>query len=237
MQPDPYASGDTPRPTPPDATAPGANTPDTHGTPDVLAGQQDGTDHANANSDADRSFSTRRDPSSMEPTTAAHADDTRRRATWRFMLSHPVHFPSLGFGSGLSPIMPGTCGTLFGWATFALLQPWLSNTAWAALIIIGFVVGIGFCDFTARRMNTPDPGAVVWDEVIAIWLVLWLAAPTGFVAQLIAFLVFRFFDMVKPPPIRYFDQHLKGGFGIMFDDIVAAFFSLVVLAIGHRLFG
>ncbi|WP_429498632.1 phosphatidylglycerophosphatase A family protein [Robbsia andropogonis] len=161
----------------------------------------------------------------------------RQPATLRFMLSHPVHIASLGFGSGLSPIMPGTCGTLFGWAEFAVLQPWLSNTAWALLILIGFLAGIGFCGFTARRMNVPDPGPVVWDEVIAIWLVLWLAAPTGFAAQLLAFAVFRFFDMVKPPPIRWFDQRLKGGFGIMFDDIVAAFFALLVLAIGHRLFG
>lgn len=190
--------------------------------------------------DPHSSDDTPRPAAPVAPTTsAAHVDPTaakRQRPTLRFMLSHPVHIASLGFGSGLSPIMPGTCGTLFGWAVFAILQPWLSSAAWAALIVIGFLVGIGFCGFTARHMNTPDPGAVVWDEIVAIWLVLWLAAPTGFVAQLIAFLVFRFFDMVKPPPIRYFDQRLKGGFGIMFDDLVAAFFSLVVLAIGHRLF-
>jgi len=160
----------------------------------------------------------------------------RKRPTLRFMLSHPAHIASLGFGSGLSPIMPGTCGTLAGWLIYALLAPYLSVSAWVALIVVGFFVGIWLCGFTARKMNVPDPGAVVWDEIIAIWIVLLLVAPTGFWGQLLCFAVFRFFDMVKPPPIRYFDQHLKGGFGIMFDDVVAAFFSLIVIALIGAIF-
>ncbi|MGI4858130.1 MAG: phosphatidylglycerophosphatase A family protein [Janthinobacterium lividum] len=154
-----------------------------------------------------------------------------QRPTLRFMLSHPFHIVSLGFGSGLSPIMPGTCGTLFGWLSFAVLNPYLNTRAWLVLIVAGFVLGIGLCGFTARRMRVPDPGAVVWDEVIAMWIVLLFVMPTTFAGQLGSFLVFRFFDMVKPPPIRYFDRHLKGGFGIMFDDIVAALFTLIVIAL------
>jgi len=154
-----------------------------------------------------------------------------KRPTLRFMLSHPAHIASLGFGSGLSPIMPGTCGTLAGWLIFALLEPYLSFSAWIALIVIGFLVGIWLCGFTAKRMQSPDPGAVVWDEIVAIWIVLLFVSPTNFWGQLLCFVVFRFFDMVKPPPIRYFDQRLKGGFGIMFDDLVAAVFSLIVIAL------
>ena len=151
------------------------------------------------------------------------------------MLSHPAHIISIGFGSGLSPIMPGTFGTLFGWLSFVLLNPYLSTAGWWALIVVGFFAGIWLCGFTAKRMNTPDPGSVVWDEVIAIWIVLLFVMPTGFAGQLGAFLVFRFFDMVKPPPIRYFDRHVKGGFGIMIDDIVAAGFALLVIALWRLL--
>jgi phosphatidylglycerophosphatase A len=155
----------------------------------------------------------------------------RSRATARFMLSHPLHVLSFGFGSGLSPVMPGTVGTLFGWLSFIALNPYLSVVQWWMLIAVGFVAGCGFTGFTARRMGVADPGAVVWDEIIAIWLVLLFVTPANFAGQLGAFLTFRFFDMVKPPPIRYFDKRLSGGFGIMFDDIVAAFFTLLVIAL------
>ncbi|MGI4814870.1 MAG: phosphatidylglycerophosphatase A [Janthinobacterium lividum] len=154
-----------------------------------------------------------------------------RRPTAAFMFSHPVHILSMGFGSGLSPIMPGTVGTLFGWLLFVVLDPYLTTSAWIALIVAGFFGGVWATGFTARRMGVADPGSAVWDEVVAIWLVLLLVMPTGFTGQLWAFLVFRFFDMVKPPPIGYFDRRLKGGFGIMFDDIVAAVFTLLVIAI------
>lgn len=154
-----------------------------------------------------------------------------RRATARFMLSHPLHMISLGFGSGLSPIMPGTMGTLFGWASFALLNRYLTVLDWGVLIAVGFVAGISISGFTATRLGIEDPSPVVWDEVVAFWLVLVMVTPVSITGQAWAFLVFRFFDMVKPPPIRYFDRRLKGGFGIMFDDLVAAFFTLLVIAL------
>ncbi len=154
-----------------------------------------------------------------------------RRATARFMLSHPLHILSLGFGSGLSPVAPGTMGTLFAWASFAVLSRYLTVVEWAALIVVGFVAGIGICSFTAKKLNVADPSQVVWDEIIAFWLVLLMVTPVTLTGQFWAFIVFRFFDMVKPPPIGYFDRRLKGGFGIMFDDLVAAFFTLLVIAL------
>jgi phosphatidylglycerophosphatase A len=147
-----------------------------------------------------------------------------RRATARFMLSHPLHILSLGFGSGLSPVAPGTIGTLFAWASFAVLSRYLTVIEWGVLIVAGFFGGIAICGYTAKKLGTDDPSPVVWDEIVAFWLVL-------LTEQLWAFIVFRFFDMVKPPPIGYFDRRLKGGFGIMFDDLAAAFFTLLVIAL------
>ncbi|TDY24257.1 phosphatidylglycerophosphatase [Paraburkholderia sp. BL6665CI2N2] len=154
-----------------------------------------------------------------------------RRATARFMLSHPLHILSLGFGSGLSPIAPGTIGTLFAWASFAVLSRHLTVIEWAVLIVAGFFGGIAVCGFTAKKLGIDDPSPVVWDEIIAFWLVLLMVTPVTLTGQFWAFIVFRFFDMVKPPPIGYFDRRLKGGFGIMFDDLVAAFFTLLVIAL------
>ncbi len=147
------------------------------------------------------------------------------------MLSHPLHILSLGFGSGLSPVAPGTIGTLFAWASFAVLSRYLTVIEWGVLIVAGFFGGIAICGFTAKKLGTDDPSPVVWDEIIAFWLVLLMVTPVTLTGQLWAFIVFRFFDMVKPPPIGYFDRRLKGGFGIMFDDLVAAFFTLLVIAL------
>jgi phosphatidylglycerophosphatase A len=170
-----------------------------------------------------------------DPTIASNNPAPRaaqpRRATARFMLTHPVHILSLGCGSGLSPVAPGTVGTLFAWVSFVVFNEHLTVAEWGALIVAGFVAGCWFCSFTAQKLGVEDPSPVVWDEIIAFWLVLLLVTPATFSGQLGAFLVFRFFDMVKPPPIRYFDRHLKGGFGIMFDDLVAAFFTLLVISL------
>lgn len=154
-----------------------------------------------------------------------------RRATARFMLSHPLHLISLGFGSGLSPVAPGTFGTLFAWASFAALNRYLTVLDWGVLIVVGFFAGIWISGFTAKKLGIEDPSSIVWDEVVAFWLVLLMVTPVSLTGQVWAFVVFRFFDMVKPPPIRYFDRRLKGGFGIMFDDLVAAFFTLLVIAL------
>lgn len=154
-----------------------------------------------------------------------------RRPTVAFMLSHPAHFISLGFGSGLAPFAPGTVGTLFGWASYLVLNLYLTVPGWIALIVVSFFVGIACCGYTARKLGVQDPGAANWDEIVAFWLVLLFVTPATFWGQLGAFVLFRCFDMLKPPPIRYFDRNIKGGLGIMLDDIVAAFCTLLVIAL------
>jgi len=157
----------------------------------------------------------------------------------RFLRSHPAHLLALGFGSGLSPIMPGTMGTLLAWLSFVTLSrnypDTFTTSAWVLFIALGFLAGIWACAKTGRDMGSPDHGSMVWDEIIAFWLVLLLVMPASLGEQFAAFLLFRLFDMVKPPPIRYFDRHIKGGFGVMWDDLVAAFYTLLVLAIWHTM--
>jgi len=158
------------------------------------------------------------------------------RPTARFMLGHPARLIALGFGSGLSPVSPGTIGTLFGWLTFVVISKWVDPTTWLWIIAGGFLVGIWACLRTARDMGVYDHGSMVWDEIVAFWLVLLFVMPTGFWGQFAAFVWFRFFDIVKPAPIRYYDRTLKGpgfigAFGVMFDDIFAAFYTLLVFAL------
>ena len=123
-----------------------------------------------------------------------------RRANARFLLAHPAHAIALGFGSGLAPRAPGTVGTLWAWVAFLVLDRWLGPLQWGLLIAASTVVGAWACTVCARHLRVADPGAIVWDEVIAFWLVLWLAMPMGWLGQLAAFGLFRFFDAVKPSP-------------------------------------
>lgn len=164
------------------------------------------------------------------------------RPTVRFMLQHPAHLIALGFGSGLGRIAPGTVGTLWGWLAFLVLQLWLTPSQIGWLIAASLPLGWWACTVTARHLRTPDPGHIVWDEIIAIWIVLWLAMPMGFWGQLTAFALFRFFDAAKPQPVKWADRlfkgfGLRGGWGILFDDLVAAFCTLLVLALWRHLLG
>jgi phosphatidylglycerophosphatase A len=159
-----------------------------------------------------------------------------RRANWRFMLAHPAHAMALGFGAGLSPTAPGTVGTLWAWAAYALMALYLNTWQIGAVIAAALLVGWWACTVTAQHLRVLDPGSIVWDEVIAFWLVLWLVTPANFWAQLAAFALFRFFDAVKPGPVAWADDLFKGfnwrgGFGIILDDLVAAFCTLLVIAL------
>lgn len=162
---------------------------------------------------------------------SATASGGPRRADAPFMLTHPLHIISLGFGSGLSRLAPGTAGTLFAWAAFEVLNRYLTVTEWGLLIVVGFFAGMGITGFTAKKLRVDDPSAIVWDEIVAFWLVLLMITPVDFEGRLWAFVIFRLFDIVKPPPIRYFDRRFKSGLGIMLDDMVAAFFTLLVIAL------
>jgi len=168
---------------------------------------------------------------SAAPAPAAASPSAPRRASAPFMLTHPFHIVSLGFGSGLSRLAPGTAGTLFAWASFEVLNRYLTVLDWGLLIVVSYFAGIFITDFTAKRLHADDPSAIVWDEIVAFWLVLLMITPIDFTSKLWSFIAFRFFDIVKPPPIRYIERRFKGGFGIMLDDLVAAFFTLLVVAL------
>lgn len=167
-----------------------------------------------------------------------------RRADVRFLLEHPAHAIALGFGAGLSPLAPGTVGTLWAWLSFVVLDRWLDDAGWAALLVAGTAIGWWACTVTARHLHTADPSAIVWDEVLAFWAILWLVMPATPVGQFMAFALFRFFDAAKPGPVRWADARFKRpradgrsgigktqGFGILFDDAVAALCTLLVIAV------
>lgn len=157
------------------------------------------------------------------------------RPTLRFLFAHPAHFLALGFGTGLAPIAPGTVGTLLGFPIYSLLAARLAPAELLAAIAGMFALGIWACRKTGADLGLADHSAMNWDEVVAFLLIL-MITPPGWAWQAFAFFAFRFFDVVKPPPIRYFDRTIKGGFGVMFDDIVAAFYTLLAMAIVKQLF-
>ena len=147
----------------------------------------------------------------------------------KFLLSHPSHFFALGFGSGLSPKAPGTAGTLVAFPLFFLLTLAPENTQLMILAFL-FVIGIPLCTQAGNALGVSDHGSIVWDEIVAMMLVLQFtpATPLGWV---IAFVLFRLFDIWKPFPISQSDAKLKGGFGVMFDDLLAAIYAIICLEI------
>lgn len=178
------------------------------------------------------------DPSDRPPPSAAPAaaGATRQRPpSLLFLLSHPAHAIALGFGAGLARRAPGTIGTLWAWALFAIFSPWLSDRHWAILLATSLLVGWWACTLTARHLGQADPSAIVWDEILAFWIVLWLLHPSSLWTQTAAFALFRFFDALKPGPVAWADQRFKGfgprgGFGILLDDLAAALCTLLLLA-------
>lgn len=158
------------------------------------------------------------------------------RPTVGFLLGHPAHFVALGFGTGMSPLLPGALGTLAAFPLYALLVRGLEPAGVAVAIVALFGLGVWACGRTGRDLGVPDHGAMTFDEAVAFCIVL-LLAPAGFGWQALAFVAFRFFDMAKPPPIRYLERTVKGGLGVMLDDVVAAFYALLVLAVVKRVLG
>src|SRR5690606_31507729 len=152
----------------------------------------------------------------------------------KWACSTPARFIAFGFGSGVLRPGPGTWGTLVGCLLWVVLLQHPSDSVIAIIVLISFVIGCWVCQRAGEDLGVPDHGGMNWDEMVAFWLVLWLS-PTSFMAQLCAFGFFRFFDIIKPPPVRYFDRRLTGGFGVMFDDIVAALYALLVMAVLVRL--
>jgi phosphatidylglycerophosphatase A len=157
-----------------------------------------------------------------------------RNPSWRFVLRHPAHFIAFAGGVGLAPVAPGSFGTLLAFPIHRALAPWMSTMELLGVIALLFALGIWACAVTGRALGVADHGGMVWDEVVAFLLVLALT-PSWSYWEAYALVLFRLFDIAKPPPIRHYDRTLKGGFGVMFDDLLAAFYTLVVMAITKRL--
>lgn len=150
------------------------------------------------------------------------------RPDWRFLLSHPAHLLAFGFGSGLARFAPGTFGTLVAYPIYWYLAPRLSDNKFMLFLVLAFFTGVWACGHTGKKLGVIDYGGIVWDEIVAMWLLL-AFTPVTWIGWLAAFGLFRFFDILKPWPIRWFDVRLKNGFGVMFDDLLAAFYALLVI--------
>ncbi|GAB4123689.1 MAG: phosphatidylglycerophosphatase A [Sideroxydans sp.] len=162
--------------------------------------------------------------------TTSHEHELKLQPDWAFLFSHPAHLLSFGFGAGLVKHGPGTAGTLVAFPLYWYLAPRLSDMAFLLLLIWAFAVGVWVCNKTGQALGVADYGGIVWDEIVAFLLVLFFT-PEGWAWQLLAFSLFRFFDIVKPQPIRHYDAHLHGGLGVMFDDLLAAGYALLCLAV------
>jgi phosphatidylglycerophosphatase A len=178
------------------------------------------------------------DHGEVEPDRAEtdRAPSTGGRPSARFLFSHPAHFIALGFGTGLAPAAPGTVGTLLAFPLYAVLVQWIDPLGILLLLPALFALGVWACGRTGRALGAADHAGMNWDEIVAFMLVL-VFAPPGLAWQVAAFGAFRLFDIVKPPPIRYLDRTVKGGLGVMLDDLLAAFYALLLLAVAKFVIG
>jgi len=149
--------------------------------------------------------------------------------TWRFVLAHPAHCIALVGGIGLIRHAPGTFGTLVALPLHWWLASRIDPYAYLLLIAVLFAAGVWASHRTVRDLGVPDHGAVVIDETVAFLAVL-AFTPDDMVWEALAFLLFRMFDIFKPQPIRHYDRTLHGGIGVMFDDLLAAGYTLLCLA-------
>ena len=159
---------------------------------------------------------------------------TRKAPSARFLFSHPAHLVACGFGSGLSPVAPGTAGTLFAWASYSLLRGKMTDIECLLFLLACGIAGIFAVQRTGKDLGAVDNGSIVWDEIVPFWLGLFFCPPV-WPWQAAAFLVFRVFDVVKPQPARFFDERVKNAFGVMADDLVAGVYTLLILAASHHL--
>jgi phosphatidylglycerophosphatase A len=168
-------------------------------------------------------------------TSETEVNDLSRTPPARFqpnlalVYSHPAFFIAFSGGAGLSPVAPGTVGTLVAFPLFWVFNHYLNPIHFLLLIDIMFIVGIWACGLSGKALGVADHSGMVWDETVAFLLVLYFT-PVDWLWQFSAFVLFRLFDIAKPQPIRYYDHRLQGGFGVMFDDLLAAFLTLFCLA-------
>ncbi|MBV6541605.1 phosphatidylglycerophosphatase A [Ursidibacter maritimus] len=152
-------------------------------------------------------------------------------------LKNPIHFLAVGFGSGLIKPAPGTWGSLVG-LLLAIFLWYLTASPlfFVVLSSISFILGCYLCEKTSQDLGVHDDGRIVWDEIVAIFCLFICLPEYSWFYYILTFLFFRLFDIIKPYPIRYFDQQLKGGIGIMFDDILAGIYSLISLYLIYWIF-
>lgn len=143
------------------------------------------------------------------------------------ILRSPRMLLAFGFGSGLSPIVPGTCGTLAA-LPFYLLLAQLPLWLYAIVVVVAFALGVYLCSYTSRVLGVHDHKGIVWDEFVGLWITMFMA-PISWPTLMLGFVLFRFFDMVKPWPISWLDRHVHGGFGIMIDDVLAGIAACICL--------
>jgi len=161
---------------------------------------------------------------------AADTTTSPLRPDARFLVSHPAHFIALGFGAGLSPVAPGTVGTAVAVVIGVLAAQVVHPLIVAFCAIPLFFIGVWACEVTGRDLGVADHGSMVWDEIVA-FLPLAALASAGIITEVVAFLLFRLFDVWKPFPIRDLERHVKGGLGVMIDDVMAAFYAYICFAL------
>lgn len=187
-------------------------------------------------------------PESSRPAPEAAGPSSGPLGPGRLIHQRLAHLIALGFGSGLWPIGPGTAGTLWAWAAFLVIDFLVPSDAWLVILAVGWPLGVWACEQTGRALGQPDHSSIVWDEIWAFWLVLSLLPRANdpyfsitslglavWQLQLLAFCLFRLFDITKPPPIGWVDRRVKGGWGVMLDDLLAAGYTVLILAILVRL--
>lgn len=151
------------------------------------------------------------------------------RSVWR----NPVHFLAFGFGSGAVPVAPGTFGTLVAVPIYLLLMS-LPFWSYVAIVLAMLGVGIWLCHITSRDLGVHDHPGIVWDEIVG-YLITMLAAPPGWLWIVIGFILFRFFDILKPWPIAWLDRQVSGGLGIMLDDVLAGVYAWLLMLVLYQI--
>ncbi len=146
----------------------------------------------------------------------------------KITIKTPWQFLASGFGSGMSPIAPGTMGTLMALPLWALFASFLPLWGYISLIVIAGLIGIVICQKASDELGVHDHGGIVWDEFVGLWITM-LFSPVSWSTAILGFIFFRFFDVLKPWPIKVVDTKVAGGFGIMFDDVIAGIFALITL--------
>jgi phosphatidylglycerophosphatase A len=160
---------------------------------------------------------------------------TKENLSWEKVWKDPIYCLAFGFGSGLSPVAPGTCGTLVAIPIYCVFAFLFNSKVYLILTLLAFFAGIFICGKVSRDLGEHDYSGIVWDEIVGYLLTMFLV-PLNWVWILLGFALFRLFDIWKPYPIKWVDKRVGGGFGIMLDDVLAAVPAFFILQIVSHLY-